>query len=350
MTDKGAHWFRCDLQVHTPRDRNWQGADRITDEDREAYAALLVAACRERGLQGIAVTDHHDLAFVDYVRQAALEEVDDEGIRLPEEKRLVVFPGMELTLGVPCQALLIFDAEFPSDLFALAMAALAITPNAAAESKTVETVRVNTIQSLRQLKEKLDEHTYLRDRYIVFPNVGENGQFSLLRTGLAGKYTEMPCVGGYVDGDLNNLGRGNQNILAGKAREWGNKRLACFQTSDNRREDHRDLGRVSTWIKWATPTAEALRQACLAVESRVSQEAPRMPAMAVISVSVSNSVFLGPVDLQFNSQYNALIGGRGTGKSTILEYLRWALCDQPAQCKRQAYYLIFNRELDLEPI
>jgi chromosome segregation protein len=24
-----------------------------------------------------------------------------------------------------------------------------------------------------------------------------------------------------------------------------------------------------------------------------------------------------------------LIGGRGTGKSTILEYLRWALCDQP---------------------
>ena len=27
-------------------------------------------------------------------------------------------------------------------------------------------------------------------------------------------------------------------------------------------------------------------------------------------------------------QYNALIGGRGTGKSTILEYLRWGLCDQ----------------------
>ena len=25
----------------------------------------------------------------------------------------------------------------------------------------------------------------------------------------------------------------------------------------------------------------------------------------------------------------AVIGGRGTGKSTILEYLRWGLCDQP---------------------
>ncbi len=329
MTDKGAHWFRCDLQVHTPRDRNWQGADCVSDDDREAYAARLVAACRERGLQGIAITDHHDLAFVEFVRRAALEEVDDEGKQLPCERRLIVFPGIELTLGVPCQALLLFDAEFPADLFSLAMTALAITPSAIAESKTTETLRLNTIQSLRQLKEKLDDHTYLRDRYIIFPNVGENGQFSLLRKGLSGKYVEMPCVGGYVDGDLNNLGRGNQDILAGKACEWGNKRLACFQTSDNRREDHRDLARVSTWIKWATPTAEALRQACLAVQSRVSQQTPQLPAMAIISVSVSNSAFLGPIDLQFNSQYNALIGGRGTGKSTILEYLRWALCDQP---------------------
>lgn len=28
-----------------------------------------------------------------------------------------------------------------------------------------------------------------------------------------------------------------------------------------------------------------------------------------------------------NKQYNAFIGGRGTGKSTILEYIRWCLCD-----------------------
>lgn len=39
-------------------------------------------------------------------------------------------------------------------------------------------------------------------------------------------------------------------------------------------------------------------------------------------------MFLGPIQIEFNDQYNALIGGRGTGKSTVLEYLRWALCDQ----------------------
>lgn len=328
MSDKGAHFYRCDLQVHTPRDLAWTGGERVSDDERNNYAAKLVQACRARGLQGIAITDHHDMAFVRYVRRAAAEETDGAGKSLPKELQLVVFPGMELTLAVPCQALLLFDAEFPDDLFDLAIKALAITPSPAGDAKTAEIQRLN-IQSLQGLKEDLDKHTYLRDRYIIFPHVGESGQFSLLRKGLAMKYVEMPCVGGYVDGDLGKLGQGNQKIVAGEIKEWGNKRIACFQTSDNRYEDHRDLGQVSTWIKWAVPTAEALRQACLAQESRVSQDAPRLPSVMVSGISVSNSVFLGPIDLELNPQYTALIGGRGTGKSTILEYLRWGLCDQP---------------------
>ncbi|HYN36121.1 MAG TPA: AAA family ATPase [Actinomycetota bacterium] len=269
------------------------------------------------------------MLFASYVRSAAQEETDEDGNLLPEHQQLVVFPGMELTLGVPCQALLLFDANFPDDLFSLALNALAIAPSADDEAKTAETERLNNISSLRQLKEKLDEHAYLRDHYIVFPNVTNEGQHSIFRIGLAGKYAEMPCVGGYVDGDIDKLHDGIKNRIAGKDKAWGNKRIACFQTSDNRQEDHAALGKFSTWIKWATPTAEALRQACLAQESRVSQERPRLPAVAVGSISVSNSSFLGPIDLELNPQYNALIGGRGTGKSTILEYLRWALCDQP---------------------
>lgn len=159
--------------------------------------------------------------------------------------------------------------------------------------------------------------------------MGENGQFSLLRKGQAAKYTEMSWVGGYIDGEITKLEEDNRKIVDGKAKEWGNKRIAVFQTSDNRFEDHRDLGKLSTCIKWAIPTAEALRQACLVQESRVSQETPQLPAVAVAGLSVSNSAFLGPIELALNPQYSALIGGRGTGKSTILEYLRWAFATSP---------------------
>lgn len=329
MADKGAHFHRCDFQVHTPRDLQWTGADRVTDDERMAYAASLVEACRQKGLNAVAITDHHDMTFVPYVQRAALAETDETGKPLPPEQRLVVFPGIELTLAVPCQAILILDADFEENRFGAVLTALAINPAADNAAKTAQTERLENIQSLKALKEKLDEQTWLRDRYIVYPNVTGEGKYSLLRNGMMAKYKEMPFVGGYVDGLLSELKAGPISILAGKDKNWGNKRIACIQTSDNRREDHADLGKHTSWIKWARPTAEALRQACLAQESRVAHEEPQLPAAVISSISVSNSQFLGPIELSFNPQYNALIGGRGTGKSTILEYLRWALCDQP---------------------
>jgi chromosome segregation protein len=326
--DHGAHFYRCDFQVHSPRDRGWVGTDCVTEQDRKGYAASLILACRRKGLDAIAITDHHDLLFAKYIRDAARAERDDEGHAVPGDQQIVVFPGMELTLNVPCQALLLFDADFPDDLFSLVLTALAIAPNKDAETKTVETKRLDQITTLEMLRSELDKHAYLRNRYIILPNVSEGGADTLLRHGNAAKYAGMPCVGGYLDGLVDQHGIGNKSICEGKASEYGNKRIALFQTSDNRRADHADLGKHTTWVKWAVPTAEALRQACLAQESRIAQHQPELPAVAITALSVSNSAFLGPIQVEFNSQYNALIGGRGTGKSTILEYLRWALCDQ----------------------
>lgn len=318
--DNGAHYFSCDLQVHSPLDERWKGLGKANDDEKRAYARSLVAACRGLNLQAIAITDHHELGFLPFAREAAVDERNAQGDLLSARERLVIFPGMELTLGVPCQALLLFDANFPQDLFSLVMNVLTIEPG--------KFKRLDHIQSLVALKKELDKHAYLRGLYIVLPNVSD-GQSSLLRKGQAGKYVEMPCDGGYVDGAFEKLGDGNKNILAGKAQEYGNRSIAVFQTSDNRNSAHDLLGTHRTWIKWAVPTAEALRQACLAKQSRISLVEPLLPAIRIEALGVNNSSFLGPIELALNRQYNALIGGRGTGKSSVLEYLRWGLCDQP---------------------
>lgn len=327
--DRGAHFYRCDLQVHSPRDRAWAGTVPVADEEREAYARSLIKACRERGVQAVAITDHHDFAFVPYVRKAAAQERAEDGSALADKERVVVFPGLELTLAVPCQALLLLDADFPDEWFDTVLTALAIAPHPATEAKGPEVKRL-AFDSIGQVVESLDKQTVLRGRYIVLPNVSDGGGSTLIRKGMAPKYVSMPCVGGYVDGGVSGLGDGCRDILAGRNSEWGNKPLGVFQTSDSRREDHSTLGDPSTWVKWAVPTAEALRQACLARQSRISVDEPQLPSTFIQSVSVSNSKFLGPFDVELNPQYSAFIGGRGTGKSTALEYLRWALCDQPA--------------------
>lgn len=326
--DKGAHFFRCDFQVHTPRDRWWKGKSYTSPEERLAYAQRLVSSCREQALNAIAITDHHDLCFFSYIKQAAALETDTDGNEIPTEKRLLVFPAVELTLNVPCQAILILDTDFPETLLPQVLTALTITPAPDTDAKAAEVIPLSSITTLEELKQTLDKHEFLRSRYIVLPNLTSNGHGTLLRKGLAQKYKAMPCVGGYVDGSIAKCTVGDKRILDGEDKAYGNKRIAVLQTSDSRCDDHSSLGKHSTWIKWAVPTAEALRQACLAQDSRILQEAPQLPAAIIRSLHVSNSQFLGPVDLHFNPQYTALIGSRGTGKSTILEYLRWGLCDE----------------------
>ena len=46
--DKGAHFYKSDFQVHTPRDSNWEGSESATPAERKAYAEEM----------------HHDLTAI----------------------------------------------------------------------------------------------------------------------------------------------------------------------------------------------------------------------------------------------------------------------------------------------
>ena len=334
LTDKGGHFYRADFQVHTPRDTQWDGS-RPAFAQREGWARTFIASAREKGLDAVAISDHHDFAFFPYIKQAAAAEVRADGSEVPAAERLVVFPALELTLSVPCQAILILDANFPEDRLNDVLKALHFDPVDASLDALPQTDVLQDSGDINAIHAKLDKNEWLRGRYIILPNVTPSGHKTLLRTSFQAKYRDMVSVGGYLDGSIAELDKqknvGEKRILEGGDSNWGSKRLALFQTSDARKADFSTLGTHATWVKWATSTAEALRQACLAHESRLAQTEPALPNVWISRVVVSQSKFMGRVDVALNPQYSALIGGRGTGKSTILDYLRWALCDQPAK-------------------
>lgn len=344
--NKGAKFYRCDFQVHSPRDIAWTGArfgvnpeqvEGLTQEDKQQIDDNRNQFCKEyldkissAGINAIAMTDHHDVVFVQHLRRVAIEQNEIHDIMGEPEKKVTVFPGIELSLSNPAsQAIIIFDADFEDTHLNSVLNFLGIQPTDPYDRQTVQTQRISqeVINNLPQLHKILDEVSYCKGRYIVLPNVGKGGQHSIIRQGFQEHYIKMPCVGGYVDKDISQES-GYQNKINGGDVNYGNKSIGLVSTSDNRYEDGREFGKYSTWVKWAEPTAEAIRQACLAKESRISQNEPEMPQIFIESLDVTNSKFLGGFNINFNQQYNALIGGRGTGKSTILEYIRWGLCDQ----------------------
>ena len=90
-----------------------------------------------------------------------------------------------------------------------------------------------------------------------------------------------------------------------------------------------------TWIKMSSPALEGLRLALLdgnGISVRRSDdegdfEPFQTPAQFITGIEIDSARFMGngaPERLSFSPYYNALIGGRGTGKSTIVHAIRLA--------------------------
>jgi len=120
------------------------------------------------------------------------------------------------------------------------------------------------------------------------------------------------------------IASGNGRIIRGEDPTYARHRLPAYLlTSDCRSIDA--IGTVSTWIKMDTVGVSGLRQAFLDPESRIAYDDPadRREGARLLAVMWEGD-FLDGIRFPLNTELNCLIGGRGTGKSTIIESIRYA--------------------------
>lgn len=331
MSARGAEFRKTDLQIHSPRDRNWDGErpeDALTSNPsvqdrklvREKFCRKFIKKCIEKGLKAVSITDHHEGVFV-YEALRVLEVMREEDPCLD----FWIFPGMELTCKDSCQALIIFDENLGQNLFEKARSKLGLPTDVKPEEKLgiqVELLNLN----LEELQYLLDGDEELRGKFIILPHVKPGGHKTVLRAGFHKRFKDMPYVGGYMDKTCpDDLEPGDRRILDGAIPAWTSEKRGVVSCSDARHADFRFIGNHATWIKMASPTAESLRQAMLAPDSRIRHSEPTLPDAVISKVSVKGSKYLADGSYEFNQQMNSIIGGRGAGKSTLLEYVRFAL-------------------------
>ncbi|HVT58238.1 MAG TPA: hypothetical protein VHR45_07545 [Thermoanaerobaculia bacterium] len=111
-----------------------------------------------------------------------------------------------------------------------------------------------------------------------------------------------------------------------KARYRKQKHWALVECSDPHR--YEAIGSRFTWLKMEVPDVEGIRLALLDPESRLRRMADGPPGRAyprVDKIRVQRTDFFDEIEIPFNPCLTTLIGGRGTGKSTVIEYLRHGL-------------------------
>ena len=117
----------------------------------------------------------------------------------------------------------------------------------------------------------------------------------------------------------------------GEHAETENLHKTCIRSSDA--HEVTGIGERVTWVQMEEPTFKELK-AGLEIPSRVSLVEPDVPASRVIGINVRGQFFTD-LWLSLSPHCNAFIGVKGSGKTSVLECLRFALGSLVPESRRE---------------
>lgn len=257
----------------------------------------------------VAVTDHNSPRGI-----AEARAVLGQGAHL--------FPGVELTVSPGVHLLVLFDPSQGHEHVGSLLSSVGILPDEWGKNEAI---------SPRSVIDAMAEADRLGGLCILAHVARANGLLREVRPGESlRRILKSPDLAAievkdddsdllkYVDGTIPDYlpARRTHTVL----------RCSDAHTPD-------DIGSRSTWIKMTAPSLEGLRLALhggpLSVRSPGRDPDPNRHADAVIeSITVNDTRYIGraePFTLRLNPWLNAIIGGRGTGTSSLVELTRAAL-------------------------
>jgi ABC-type lipoprotein export system ATPase subunit len=345
----GARFYKCDLQMQTPVDRfHWRGAERVlpesSAEERGAVAEAYVRRCYEVGLEVIAITEHN-LAPADCA--SLLPELDRAIKTVAAEYgyEIVVFPGfeVEVPIGAGIHVLCLFEPGTSVEVLSEKLTALGLPSGARFEDGRACPVPASSGLSLDRLLKVVQEDTSVPGIVVLAHASAGSGvmdsdkvmQWWSAEVISDGRLLclELPhSRDHYLDLDRQTL---TKSVLQNSdSRYLRQHPIATICSSDCKSIESVEgsanhIGFRHTWLKMGRPSVEGLRQAFLDHESRirfgVANPDDAFDFPQVTRLEIRGAEFLNDQSIDLSPNLNVIIGGSGTGKSTILNYLRMCL-------------------------
>ncbi|MHB8544873.1 MAG: AAA family ATPase, partial [Leptospirales bacterium] len=303
----GARFYRCALQVN-PFEYLSLHKKKTSFKTEADYNAAIVATCQELGIEVIGVTDHYQVK-------------DSRGlVKAARGAGILAFSGFEAVTKDGVHFLCLFDPEKDGAL-----------ERYIGECGIHDAKAASPIGSLDAI-ELLACAKKWGAVCIAAHVVSEGG---LLKK-LSGQtrvnvWTSADLLACSLPGPIDQAPEGMRPILENKGGEYSRSRaVAVINASDVSGPEDLKKDGASCFIKMSKVSVEALRQAFLDPESRIRLNSDPQPEPHAEFLAVTwEGGFLADTSVHLNGNLNVLVGGRGTGKSTMIESIRFALGLEP---------------------
>lgn len=319
-----ARFWRCDLQVHSPLEPEFKpGVDRKQPKKITDAAERYVGAALKAELDAIAITEHNSVEFLPHLQAAAKD-------------RLVVFPGAEVSTADGYHVLCIFNPGTSADEIQAFLNKLGIERG----NERYDDGKVRSCDTGWTFGAILKE-VERRKGLCIAPHVRRKK--GLLHRAASGDirvraWTDPHLLA--VEDDRVDLKAGTfaDDCMLNRRDDYHRERVpARVWGSDAKSYD--EIGSSQSYIKMAELSVEGLRQAFLDPGSRIRhpERYDLTSRDRIVSIRWDGG-FLGGEELIPAEQLTCLIGGKGTGKSTVVESLRFAFdVEAPAGLGKAQY-------------
>lgn len=306
----GSRWFKFDFHNHTPASNDYKVPD-ITPRE------WLLAYMRQQ-VDCVVISDHNSGAWIDVLNDELANMSRDASTgELVDFRPLALFPGVELTATGNVHILAVLHTQ--------------------STSADVERLLAQCNNNCPIPRETPNHQLVLQ--------LGPAGIISNIR-----RNPEAICILAHIDaakgvltsltnqGELTDAFQANPHAVEIRHRweditDGAHRRLIAdlpwLRGSD---AHHPEQAGVRTcWLKMSSPDFDGLRHALLDPENCVllDDNPPEEPASHLCSLTFRTRL-CRPADqmgasVEFSPFYNAVIGSRGSGKSTLIESIRLAM-------------------------
>ena len=318
---KGSVWRKWDLQVQTYLDPRWTWPDNYpAGEDKETerqnqFNIDLISHCVSNNIAVVAITDHNTGKAIDPLL-AKNHEL---------EYPITILPGVEVISSEGIHLLVIFDPDTTENrwptwnetvnnfLTAISMPQPAFQGENNHTPATANCTAEDIIMKAREYSGVgIFAHAHSTNGGLFCKSDSRTRKRLLEITNILDAACELP----------NKVTRITELTTKLTDHQYDIKKFAIINTSDSRKV--LDIGSKFSWIK-ADPTFEGLKQIIFEPQERVKiqEHNPfddrKKLYFNSIKIVGSKNFMVPDVQISLNRELVAIIGGRGSGKSALLE-------------------------------